>query len=370
MISSILIYAITIISSILSFGLYYLNGRLIRKSKILNFISIIGIFMLPCILSYIRYGIGTDYFTYEIIYKNINAYSLWSYLKAFNQNDATIYEIFFYLINRIAFYINNNFKLVLFLCTLITMLFTFLALKNYKTTCNIVLGWFIFMCMFYQQTFNNLRQTIAVMVVLYSFQYLLKKNFIKYIICILIATLFHRSACICIVFYIFCSENKRFNNIMWLTLFWGIVAMPILFPIFFSVGRYIPLLKHFFNFYTFINTPHIGLGFLIYIIPPLLPLLFFKNQIRDENNYYTILLQIFILSIPLKFSSYYSLWAGRFADYTLASQIILIPIFIASLKNKRNKMIICIYYILWYLFYYVYYYFMLNTGHTVPFIYR
>lgn len=364
---SYIIYGSIMFTSTASFILYALLRNKKKKYVWLSLLFFIGIFFLPLLFSFYRKGIGTDYYTYEIIYNNLTKYSVLSYIKNYYQNNETLYEFFFYLMNHIAYLLKNDFRFVLLLSTAIPMTAAFCTIRSFRNHLSPTFAWFLFMCLFYQQTYNILRQTIAVSIVLYSFKYLIQKDIKKYVLGITVAVLFHRSACICILFYFFCEKKYCSQNFKNLLLYSAIFFSPFILPVLFKIAPYIPVINHYFIFYEVQADVHIGIGFMLYILPPLLPMILYKNRILEKLPSYRVLYSVFLLSIPLKFSSYYLLWAGRFADYTMASQILLVPILVKAINNNKKRILISLYYTLWYLFYYVYVYWILNTGHTIPY---
>lgn len=98
--------------------------------------------------------------------------------------------------------INDNPRLVIIVFGVLTCFFYLLAIWNQST--NRALSVFIFLSWgYYFMTFNTLRNYFALSIVLCTFPLLLKKKNLKFILIVLFAALFHKSALFCLpVYYI------------------------------------------------------------------------------------------------------------------------------------------------------------------------
>ena len=59
---------------------------------------------------------------------------------------------------------------------------------------------FSYLLLTYNMTFNIIRQSISIFIILYSYKFIETKNYLKYIIGVIVATMFHTSALICALF--------------------------------------------------------------------------------------------------------------------------------------------------------------------------
>lgn len=209
--------------------------RLHTKGKIIQLIydiSIVG--LLTCIAGFRNLEVGTD----------TSAYPLEAF--DFALNCSSIYELFLFplepLYGLLAFLISrftDDISYFLFITHLIICgLFYITALrsKNKKQTF-IFMFMFLFLC--YNQSINLSRQYIAISIFIYSFHYLENKKYIKYTIAIIIAMLFHTSACICFIFLpiqIFkIYDNKILCNITIIALLIFLIGYEKLFPFFLNI---------------------------------------------------------------------------------------------------------------------------------------
>ena len=72
---------------------------------------------------------------------------------------------------------------------------------------------FYFLLTYYFYAFNAMRQMTALNILLVGYTYLYDKKWIKFIICVLCASLFHKTSLIVLPFVVFSFINLKFNNV-------------------------------------------------------------------------------------------------------------------------------------------------------------
>ncbi len=241
---SIIVYTLTFAISLTCIFLY----KKIEKGKLERLFCLIGIILPPILLSTFRYGIGVDYHTYV---SNYNYFSNQFSFKSIFCSYQEPFSVILYFLAKIIFSNSIGFFL---LSILITIVFTFLGIKNYKERISMPLALFIYYMFYYQISYNAVRQCIAVAIVFFAYKYVIERKPIKYIIFITIAGLFHKTAFLCLLFYFLGSkeENKR-SKIIDRVLFIGVVLSPIIVPL---LMRFIPgLMKILGIFTSYANKP-------------------------------------------------------------------------------------------------------------------
>ena len=187
---------------ILSIGLFF-N---VNKSYKLGKYYLIFIFSILTLLSALRnISVGVDTSQYYEAYKLIGTIE-------WNELDKLRYEIGFSLLCKVLNYISSNPQLLL----IVTSIFinSSVGLFIYRNSNNVVLSSFIFITYnLYFNYMNIMRQAIAIAIVLFAYEYLKNKKIIKYSILVLIASLFHTSSIICLLFIIFSKVkyDKKIN---------------------------------------------------------------------------------------------------------------------------------------------------------------
>lgn len=233
----------------------------------------------------LRYDVGSDYRAYfELATQNhLKKESLFSTLK-----DLVLFEfnLFAYLkieflnkvIYKITWYFGNPQLVFIFYSFLLTF-FVKKGLDNEKKTT--IYTWLFFLSfpiLFFSFT-SLMRQSVAVAIVFYSYKYLKKRNFFKFIVTIFLASLFHKSALFLIILYIVPTFNIKHKYIV-----------LFMFTSFFSINILKKILKLsvFSNYALYVNNS-IGKGgkivyFLIIILAFVYLAIYKKMLNKNENN--------------------------------------------------------------------------------------
>lgn len=158
---------------------------LILSSSLVPYVASFFVLLIPAA---IRFNVGSDYMSYLEWFKGIAT------------GEDTYFEPAFVFIIDMVAYMGLHPQWVFAFTSCITLLFVFLAI--YKGSTNPALSVFLFIAMaFYFISFNIIRQFVGVAVVLFSFGYILNGKFIKYLLLVLGAGLFHMTAYIMIPVY-------------------------------------------------------------------------------------------------------------------------------------------------------------------------
>jgi transmembrane protein EpsG len=162
-----------------------------RKNKIITTVSL----LIPILIGSLRYGVGTDYFTYVSLFENIKNQSFTDYI-----TDGPT-EIGFYVLGKLSHLITGNETFLFASFSVLTVLFFYLGLKNYKLA-HKPLIFFLFLLTIYPGSFNIMRQSAAAAICFYAFSFILNRKPIKFTFWALIATTLHTSALITIPLYL------------------------------------------------------------------------------------------------------------------------------------------------------------------------
>lgn len=138
------------------------------------------IFILTLVAGFRQYSVGIDTSNYMEIYYGTQI-----------RNDI---EIGFMLIYQIADLINYE-RLILFIPAFFTYYFFFMG--TYKKRGIVSLPWtaFAFMCLFYFESFNIMRQMLAMSIIYYYLDFLYERHdYKRFFIVVIIASLFHLTA--------------------------------------------------------------------------------------------------------------------------------------------------------------------------------
>lgn len=295
--------------------------------RVTNFAITLIMILIPAIVSGIRYKVGSDYNTYELIYN--------TYINVSNFHDvhSSSMEIGFFYLCKIAFIIFNEYHGVLFLSAFLIYLLGTKGIKYYSQFASVGLMTFIMFVLYWGPSLNIIRQIIAVMIVFVSLRYVETRCLLKYLLLICIATTFHSSALFC---------------------------LPLGFEYFFNVISSFKFFSSYANDYSNMFVMDISFGNLLFRIPIFILIVLNIRRliiVREENRIYIFM---YILEFTALIMSFYMHWAMRLIYYCFISEVVLVPQ-IVKYSQKRKKTVIALYSIAYYMYYfYMSYYVWLN----------
>lgn len=336
-----------------------LNGKKINESIIWNLF--IGMFFLaPLILTYgcrsLEVGVDSEtysqYFTY---FRNLNVLQIWN----------TYVEPGYLLLIKFADYIGNSVITLQLLCGVIFFITCLVAIKKQLNRKDWSFAFFILLMTSYAIVCNATRQMIAASIILYGIQYIDEKKFLRYFLCVIIAMTFHKTAILALLFYLFAFDisKKVRNKILMFS-----VTMSV-FVIFLWKIVYIVLKK--IDFYAgyldrIVNVDYKQLICLLYIFPEIL-LIYYLCKQSGCNDKQRIYGGIFYLQLPFQVLQIYSENIARISWYFAIIRVIIVPMLIRDIEDKRKRFLWYSVMIFWYLFYYIIMFVILNGHRTYPY---
>lgn len=343
-----------------------------KESKLIRpvFYCLVGcLFILPIIaMSGLRYGIGADYFSYENIYNTLHFASFKEYWVNHSRDVGAYYvEPAYYVLNRVI----PSYRLLLWTVAILEFALFFLVVKDYSAVLNIPFALFIFLAIQFIYSLNVMRFTIAVCLILLGYNFLSRDKTLKFVICVLTASLFHISALFCLaMFFLKRCKHKGINNFRNIVFFTFILLFPIVNrSLLHFVEIYLPIFGRYFTkgAYAASETISPGWKWLLHIIPVMLPLILFcRKEILAADETKT-LFRICIMEIPFRTLAFYNRWYTRFTRYAQIGLVVFIPLVLAKIGNKQKRIALYIYYILWYTFYFAYYAIVNDEGCALPY---
>lgn len=175
------------------------------KDKDLIYCWIIGIEL--TLISAFRYGIGTDYFSYELQYGYINNRG-----NLLNAISYYYFEPAYNLLNYIAGFTPWGFKFVVAVSSFIINTCT--AICIYKYSGNKLISFFLYIALdFYAGGFCLIRQYMAMVIAFMALPYLLERKFIRVLIIVAFAAQFHQAVWIIIPFYFVATKLLNIKQV-------------------------------------------------------------------------------------------------------------------------------------------------------------
>lgn len=368
MLSSLVIYGGTFSLSLLVSYLYSLSRN---RSALAKFLWMIVIVLPVCLLASLRGNVGTDTINYFNMYNGwLKHVNIIQYALDYFSGGASTIEPGYVLLNRISPFIFDDVKTLFFLSVFVQMSFVWLGITSLEKYLSPSFSLFIYYLFLYNTSLNLMRQSIAVAIVFYAFKYIVEHNFMKYLGFVLLASLFHVSALLFLVLYVFSFFSQDINGVMKTLFYFFIFTSPLVvygiiqFAISSGLISALGFENYGFNFSNF------GWGFLIYTLPVILPLGIFSWEMNNKipNRMYGYLFNICLLQIPFRFITYFSTYAGRLEDYVSIAQVILVSMLIHN-SEEGNKKVLTVYFVLWYVLYHVITFALSNTNETYPYVF-
>ncbi|MCB2357869.1 EpsG family protein [Clostridium estertheticum] len=287
--------------------------------KILRILAILVIIA----FSAFRYNVGYDYQTYEYIFSN-----------------NIKLEVGFNFIVNIFHLIGNNVKFVFAFFSISTILFVVNGIRKHSINERMSLFLYIMIPGLFLSSLTTIRQSLAMAILFYGYNYYLKKKPIKFLIFAIIACLFHYSAGLVLVVIVLVHKIKMSSKFIWFILISSLFigSSGILNKVLADIanGGYM----NYFNDNVEANLFKLFVTniFMMYI-------LYYRNEIvefRNINVYYikmivvgTVILNLFS-TIP---------FVIRFGYYFKIYEIIVIPDFLYMKRKKAITIMFMVFYI-------------------------
>lgn len=164
-------------------------------------------FFITVLAAFRKYTVGIDLEAHYANRYSTIAHLPWSQLTSFYK--AHTYDLGFIVFDKILGTISDNPQFFIIVTSVI--IYGLTARYIYKHSDDVVLETFLFVTSFTMMMYMNIiAQALAIAIVLFGLDFLAERKYLKYIICVLIATTIHKSAIVCIAFIPLINlPNKR-----------------------------------------------------------------------------------------------------------------------------------------------------------------
>lgn len=311
------------------------------KSKILKVIFSILIILIPSIIGGFRdLTIGTD----VLVYGEKNFAYANSYQNIINYITSYDIDVGYLAINFLVSRFTDNVHVFLFVLQLIINTLVFVTIYRYKEKVPLWLSMLCYLTLYYCRTFNYLRQSIALAIVFWGIRYIEKRQFVKYFIAVLFASLFHTSAWIALLLYIINivlnSKNEMiYSFIIVASALFVVLAFPIVMELLNNMNI---LPERYYNYLTRYarDEAHINLTETIFRLFWIVLYLLFYKKITKQDGMYKMFGMACILDVILFQLKNTIQYTDRLAFYFGYMQILMYPIIIKNINDKKNQQLV------------------------------
>lgn len=350
---------------ILTLCLFYYSRKYKRKGLLnLFWLEILAVLILSVLAGGRASGVGTDTITYvdSEFAVNLKIQDFGEFVK-FHYLEVG-YEFVSFVVSRFT----QNVHWVYFCYGLLTYSFIYRGLKFYykRDSRNLMASVLIFLLVYYNSTYNAVRQSIAIAILFGASRYLLERKPLRFFAFVCLAMTFHSSAIIGLIIYILYWWIKDIeHNENKLVILLGLIVIGFfIFPIVCKVGMNVGILPARFARYFGENAVDKGgPGLALSKLPFLLYGLIAYRKINDKIKPFVVFAFIdFLLALlKLNFGA-----AARLCDYFGIFDIVMLPNAMSAYPRRYRK--IAKYLLLFMLiFYWVYCILIKNYGQTIPY---
>lgn len=336
--------------------LNYLS-RLIKNKNVSLFFWGSAI-LVASLVSGLRYGVGTDFFSYEQWFRHFLTYPInWN-----NYQDIS----FTILIKSLQLFTDNP-QLLFLVSAFMTNLLVMLFIK--KNTDLYDLGFFLFITLyFYYSSLNIMRQWIAISIFLYSLKYAFDKKIIKYFLLVLLASTFHASALLMLPIYYIFRLKVNIINIFVIFIISFIIAfnfnaiiikLATLLP-FLNADRYIAYFDS-----SFATSGGGGWAYSIILVTIFISMVFCRNKYELNIKYGNKHLILLVFATVFSFFAPSSMIFSRVQLFLMPIAIICIPNLVKIQKPKVRVLLTTFIILIGTL--YMYRTLLINGGEPLPY---
>lgn len=281
------------------------------------------------IFTALRDGIGVDTLTYQEIFKTISN----------NEIDGLYIESGYIYLNKFVSIFSNSYVLVQILTTGICLYFTYRFISDNIQIKYHGIAFIVLLCstLYLSYYCSGVRQGIATSICLFSTKQIINRRFIKFIILIIIASLFHKSALIFLPAY-FVYKKKMSTKHLILLLILSYISAPLIKQIFDIAIMQVT--GHYMGYATMFNegaNSKTGIGVIIRMTFWLTILFLAHYGTSNNSTNKNILINLFVVGICLYLMFRYVDILNRFNDYYLSYVIVVFTFAVESFNKPSRK---------------------------------
>lgn len=288
-------------------------------------------FMLAIIFLFtaFRNNIGVDTGSYQEIFQEFQSGQSLGHIE-------TGYKSILYFVSLIG----GHFVLVQIICTGFSLFLIYQFIKDSVSVRFIGFGLFALVCSLTYLSYlcSGVRQGLAISVCLFCSRYIINHQFLKFVIGIGVAMLFHTSAIIFLPAYFI--KKRKLNLILIFGMFViSYCAAPFIKILFDNVIGMVT--GHYMGYVTLFNgdaNSKSGLGIIVRLLIWTLVIIVYHSKLSDNEKDKIIYFNIFIVGVCLYLLNRNVDILNRFNEYYLSFFIVIFPLSIKAFKLQSKKL--------------------------------
>ena len=325
-------------STILYFSVYSASALLFSlsiKARNGKGVCLLLALLIPVVFAGVRYNVGTDFGTYMNVYRNFSAMSF----RQFSASDGIFVDLIVYIFAKIAKFL-GGWQYFYGLYALSAYLpFLLLVRSKYQGIPTIILA-FLYLTGMFTTGLNIMRQGTAAVIVFCSFQYVYEKNFFKFFVGVLLATLFHASAAMVLPIY-FAYSRIEVNKKRWSM---ALLAVPLILAVVFykDIILYLSQFPLFEKYIIYLEDGGDGTNREIFLHCLIALVLWaFKKQLVQQDERNDMLYLLVFIGLGLEVVGFEAVFVRRIAVYFYNLPSIFLIAQLPLLFKKKDYLISC-----------------------------
>lgn len=190
----------------------------VRYRSVLIAPEILFPILIVSIIMGLRYDVGTDWMNYKNAYEEIRDVGI-------NFNSYGGFEPLYVLLNAVVGIFNLPYQWFFFIQMCLMLFIAYKGFEPYKFILHFIVLFFV--STLFLNSLNAQRQIISVYLFFFAIRYIKSREFWKYCVCALAATLFHKSSIILFPVYAISSSLFSFLDKRWTQIFLYVLSLTV-----------------------------------------------------------------------------------------------------------------------------------------------
>lgn len=318
------------------------TNTLQNDHKYYNNIFIMIAWLSMTLVAGLRYYVGTDYNAYKFMYNNSPNILI----------DNETSEVGFLLLCKLLNKITSDAQIMFLLTSIIIYTCIVITLKRKSKIFELSMYLFITSYMYYS-SMNILRQWIASSIIFLGIDYLINRDWKRYFLIVIIASLFHTSAVIMIFVYFiinhkFISKKTLLMILIFMVIFMSYDTFLTGFFEILEFTKYSSYQDEFINIDRGVNI----LRVLVYIIPIAITVIFYKGIKLNSSKDIDVIMNLSLINMILMIFGIKHAYFARLCVFFEPYYLLLIPSFVNISDKRMNRIIYYLIIVLYFIFSY------------------